>query len=64
MLVIVACMKPECIGVRAQSQDCRTRLRIVAGTWLRIVADMVDVICVDVLMECLGKIVGTGSDHG
>ena len=44
--MIVACTEPECVGVRVWSQGCGTRLMAVTGTWLRVVADMVDVICV------------------
>ena len=44
--MIVACMKPECVGVRAQSQGYGSRLVEMAGMWLRAVVDVVDVICV------------------
>ena len=44
--MIVAYMELEHIDVKARSQDCGTRLIAVAGTWLRAVADVVDVICV------------------
>ena len=44
VLVIVACTELEHIGVKVQSQGCGTRLIAVTGTWLRVVADMVDVI--------------------
>ena len=43
--MIVACMEPECIGVKAQSQGCGMRLIAVAGMWLRVAANVVDIIC-------------------
>ena len=46
MPVIVACTKPEHVGVKAQSQGCGARLMTVADTWLRVAVDIVDVIYV------------------
>ena len=45
MPVIVACTEPEHVDVRAQRQGCGTRLMMVAGTWLKVAVDRVDVIC-------------------
>lgn len=64
MPVIVACTELKHIDIRAQSQGCRTRLEVVASTWLRAEVDKVDIICVDVLMEYLGGIIGTEGDQG
>ena len=46
MLVIVACTEPERTGIEVQSQGCETRPIEVAGTWLRVAVDVVDIICV------------------
>ena len=44
--MIVVCTELEHIDGRVWSQGCETRLMVVAGMWLRVAADVVDVICV------------------